>query len=150
MSASQIVRDIVLHLNTRTNSSYRSNTPSTVLKLKRLIKNGFTIDDIKLVIDYKSSEWLNNDMYIYLRPDTLFGNKFEGYLQNAIKWKEKNDKLKRIFLEEPDENETVPWLIYRKKNYRRGEKKTEELTLNLRLTFYLRTMDGARVNYTQS
>ena len=41
-------------------------------------------DDFKKVIDVKSLEW-NKDpkMCKYLRPETLFGNKFEGYLNEG-------------------------------------------------------------------
>ena len=46
----------------------------------------YTIEDFKKVIDIKVSKWLNNpEMADYLRPDTLFGTKFESYLnENKI------------------------------------------------------------------
>ncbi len=44
----------------------------------------YSIDDIKLVIDYKAREWMGGDMQKYLRPQTLFNsNKFESYLNDA-------------------------------------------------------------------
>ena len=40
-----------------------------------------SIEDIKIVIDKKTSEWINNPkMSSYLRPETLLGSKFERYL----------------------------------------------------------------------
>jgi hypothetical protein len=41
-------------------------------------------DDFKSVIDKKSKEWLGTNMERYLRPDTLFGTKFESYLNQNI------------------------------------------------------------------
>jgi uncharacterized phage protein (TIGR02220 family) len=55
-------------------------------KWKDLIKarwnEGQRLDDFKKVINVKSSQWLNDsNMNKYLRPQTLFGNKFDDYLQ---------------------------------------------------------------------
>lgn len=49
------------------------------------LKEGFTLDDFKTVIDKKVSEWSNTDMSKYLRPETLFGTKFDGYLNQEVK-----------------------------------------------------------------
>ena len=66
------------------------NKISTTKKNKDLIKarinEGFTEDDFIKVIDNKVKEWINTDMEKYLRPETLFGTKFEGYLnQKEVK-----------------------------------------------------------------
>ena len=47
------------------------------------IKEGFTLEDFKRVIDWKVSKWIGTDMEQYLRPETLFGTKFESYLNEA-------------------------------------------------------------------
>ena len=50
------------------------------------MKEGFTIEDFKTVIDKKAAEWQGTDFEQYLWPTTLFGTKFEGYLNaKAIK-----------------------------------------------------------------
>ena len=50
------------------------------------MNEGFTEDDLLKVIDIKSKTWLHDpEMNKYLRPQTLFGNKFEGYLNQKIK-----------------------------------------------------------------
>lgn len=73
--------EIVDHLNQRAGTHYRATTANTRKLIKARLKEGFTVDEIKLVIDKKCAEWLNNrDMAQYLRPETLFGNKFEAYL----------------------------------------------------------------------
>jgi hypothetical protein len=43
-------------------------------------KKGFSLSDFQTVIDKKVSEWKGTDMEQYLRPSTLFGTKFESYL----------------------------------------------------------------------
>lgn len=75
------VGEVVDHLNQRAGTHYKASTANTRKLIKARLKEGFTVDEIKLVIDKKCADWLNNrDMAQYLRPDTLFGNKFEGYL----------------------------------------------------------------------
>lgn len=73
--------DIVNHLNQRAGTHYKATTANTRKLIKARLKEGFTVDEFKLVIDKKCADWLNNpDMGQYLRPETLFGNKFESYL----------------------------------------------------------------------
>lgn len=73
--------EIVEHLNQRAGTHYRATTANTRKLIKARLKEGFTVEEFKLVIDKKCAEWLNNrDMVQYLRPETLFGNKFESYL----------------------------------------------------------------------
>ena len=48
------------------------------------------IDDFKTVIDKKADDWIGTDMEKYLRPETLFGTKFESYLNQPEKKKQKS------------------------------------------------------------
>lgn len=73
--------EIVTHLNRRAGVHYKATTPNTRKLIKARLREGFTVDEIKLVIDRKCADWGNNPaMAEYLRPETLFGNKFESYL----------------------------------------------------------------------
>lgn len=73
--------EVVNHLNQRAGTHYRTTTANTRKLVKARLKEGFTVEDMKLVIDKKCADWLNNPkMAEFLRPDTLFGSKFEGYL----------------------------------------------------------------------
>lgn len=75
------VEEVVDHLNSSAGTHYKATTANTRKLIKARLKEGFTVDEIKLVIDKKCTEWGNNPkMMEYLRPETLFGNKFEGYL----------------------------------------------------------------------
>ena len=76
---------VVDYLNIKANTSYRTTTKNTQSLIKSRISEGFTVEDFKKVIDSKSKEWLNTDFEKYLRPATLFGGKFENYLNEANK-----------------------------------------------------------------
>lgn len=73
------------YLNQRAGTHYKATTASTRKLVNARLKEGFTIDEFKTVIDKKCADWLNNsDMARYLRPETLFGPKFESYLNAQI------------------------------------------------------------------
>jgi len=73
--------EIVAYLNERTGSSFRTTTKATQTLIRARWREGFRIDDFKRVIDNKTEEWGNDPkMSQYLRPETLFGTKFESYL----------------------------------------------------------------------
>lgn len=74
-------KKIVDYLNLKTSKSYKHSTNKTKSLIKARWNEGFRLDDFKKVIDNKCFEWVgNSDMAKYLRPETLFGPKFEGYL----------------------------------------------------------------------
>lgn len=78
---SNIITDVIEYLNLKTNKNYRSNNPKTRELIQIRIKiNKATLDDFKKVIDIKTAEWRETDNDKYLRPETLFGTKFESYL----------------------------------------------------------------------
>ena len=74
-------KEIIDYLNQKTNFNYRATSEKTRKNIKARFKEGFTEADFKYVIDKKCDEWLNDKkMFQYLRPSTLFGTKFEFYL----------------------------------------------------------------------
>lgn len=83
--------NIISYLNNRCNTRYRYNTPNTKKHIGARIKEGYTEQDFYTVIDKKVNEWLGTERERYLRPDTLFGTKFESYLnQNVVSEKQGN------------------------------------------------------------
>jgi len=78
---------IIDYLNEKANKNFRPTTKKTQSLINARIKEGFTLDDFKKVIDIKCSQWLDTEMEKYLRPETLFGTKFEGYLNEKQKQK---------------------------------------------------------------
>lgn len=87
------IKEIVDYLNVKTQSRYRANTPNTQKHIVARLKQDYTVDDFKHVIDVKCAEWLGTDMQQYLRPDTLFGTKFDYYLQQKMPVKKPSNNL---------------------------------------------------------
>lgn len=79
-----IYKEAVDYLNEKAGTKYKSSSKNTTKHIKARINDGYTLEDFKSVIDKKCSEWLNTDMEKYLCPDTLFGSKFEKYLNQKI------------------------------------------------------------------
>ena len=75
-----IICAVVAHLNGVAGANYREDTKQTVSLITARLNEGYTLEDFKTVIDKKAREWKGTDMEKYLRPETLFGNKFEGYV----------------------------------------------------------------------
>ena len=77
-------RHIIDYLNKRAGKKWSVKTKKTVQLIHKLLDNGFTVEDFEKVIDFKCKQWLNSEeMNKYLRPETLFGGKFERYLNEA-------------------------------------------------------------------
>lgn len=87
-----IVEEIIAHLNAATGAKYRPQTDSTKRAIRARLSEGYTINDFIAVIDKKVAEWKGSDMEKYLRPQTLFGTKFESYLNQPIQNKRQAKK----------------------------------------------------------
>ena len=87
-------KQIIDYLNEKAGTQYRYKTPKTKEKIKARYNEGFSFDDFKTVIDKKCTEWLtDSEMCKYLRPETLFGTKFEGYLNQPVNVKHESKQL---------------------------------------------------------
>ncbi|HFD0307713.1 TPA: conserved phage C-terminal domain-containing protein [Clostridium perfringens] len=71
---------IIEYLNSKTGKAYKSTTKKTQSLIKSRLDEGFNEEEFFKVIDNKVAEWKGTEYEKYLRPETLFGNKFEGYL----------------------------------------------------------------------
>lgn len=82
----EIHKRIIEHLNKAANKSFKSTTKKTISLVDARLKEGFVEEDFYKVVDNKVLNWLEDDkMNAYLRPETLFGNKFESYLNETPK-----------------------------------------------------------------
>ena len=78
------VAEIVAYLNGVTGSHYKPTTPKTQKQIRARMREGFTVADFKKVIDTKNQdEWFVTGGF--MRPETLFGTKFESYLNERPK-----------------------------------------------------------------
>jgi len=88
--------EIIEYLNLKTGKNFRSSTKITIRLIKARLSEGFTIEDFKTVIDNMKYKWTGTKFQQYLVPTTLFGNKFETYLnQDRKPEKEIDGKFKR-------------------------------------------------------
>ncbi|NRO47725.1 hypothetical protein IMAU30132_00075 [Lactobacillus helveticus] len=73
--------EIVDYLNLKTDASYKSTAKPTQRLIKARWHEGYRLDDFKKVVDNKAFEWQGDSkMWKYMRPTTLFGSKFDDYL----------------------------------------------------------------------
>ena len=77
------IEDIINYLNELCGTHYRTTSQSTLRHINARFNEGFTYADFINVIINKTDEWLGTDMEKYLTPDTLFGTKFEKYLNQG-------------------------------------------------------------------
>ncbi|WP_290368219.1 conserved phage C-terminal domain-containing protein [Periweissella fabaria] len=73
------------HLNAKTGRRYNPKAISTRKLLNARLQEGYQVEDFIKVIDTKVSHWLNDEKYnMYLRPGTLFGAKFDNYINENV------------------------------------------------------------------
>lgn len=84
-----IASRVIGYLNEKARKKFNSKASGNVEKVVRLLKDGYTEDDCKKVVDNMVYHWKEPRMAAYLRPSTLFNNgkgkrQFESYLNMAI------------------------------------------------------------------
>lgn len=84
-------------------------TRSNLSTIKTRLKEGFVLDDFKKVVDHKVKTWDSDKMRPYVRPDTLFGNKFNSYIVEADDFNKKNTGSDNFINKEFDIN-NVPFI----------------------------------------
>ena len=76
----ELYNAIIARLNEKAGTAYRPSSKATQGHINARIAEGYTVEDFYTVIDKKCAEWKGGKMEQYLRPETLFGSKFENYL----------------------------------------------------------------------
>ena len=76
---------VIDYLNSKANTKFRASTKNTQSYINARVREGYKLEDFIIVIDTKCSNWLGTEWERYLRPATLFGTKFENYLNEANK-----------------------------------------------------------------
>lgn len=88
-------RQIIAHLNEVAGTAYKSNSKATLRHISARLNEGYLLEEFYAVIDKKWREWGGSDMEKYMRPETLFGSKFEGYLNEPETQKKKKGGTKQ-------------------------------------------------------
>jgi uncharacterized phage protein (TIGR02220 family) len=83
-SNDDLIVEIIDFLNECTGKSYKPTSKVAIININARLKEGYTKDDFIKVISVKATKWLNTKFEDYLTPNTLFGNKFESYLNEKI------------------------------------------------------------------
>jgi uncharacterized phage protein (TIGR02220 family) len=76
-------KKIIGYLNSKTGKSYKHNTAKVKTHLGARLNEGYTDEECFRVIDNKCVDWLGQPKEKFLRPETIFGNKFDGYLNEG-------------------------------------------------------------------
>lgn len=91
-------KEIIDYLNEKTGSRYKDVAGNQKM-IRARWNEGYRLDDFKKVIDNKTDAWLGvvakdgREMSQFLRPSTLFGNKFDQYLNEKHKQTEPENSL---------------------------------------------------------
>ena len=93
----EVYEDIVNFLNQATGKNYKTNSVINRKFITQRLNDGFTLEDFRQVISVKSTNWLGSKMEQFLRPETLFSNKFESYLNENIVSNAPNSNLKNTY-----------------------------------------------------
>ena len=81
MSVINNIHIIVEYLNQKAGKRYKATSKETQQHIRARLAEGYMLDDFRAVIDKRCTAWLGDPkMEEYLRPSTLFGPKFESYL----------------------------------------------------------------------
>lgn len=90
------ITEIIDYLNLKTNKNYKTTTQKTRALIKARMNEHFTVDDFKIVINKMCTEWMGTNMEKYLRPETLFGTKFESYLNQTLSKSETEIRIDNV------------------------------------------------------
>ena len=94
-SNNDLIKKIIDYLNEKTNKKFTIKNKQTLRFINARIKDGYNEIDFKKVIDIKTEKWLNTSMEDYLRPQTLFSQKMEGYLNEKTNKKNSNERFQK-------------------------------------------------------
>lgn len=95
ISYNEIVSETIRYLNEHTKVQFSTNQPM----IEKLINEGYGFDDFKAVIDKKHNDWKGTKFQQFVRPKTLFGDKFLEYLNEQPKQSNINklaDSINRV------------------------------------------------------
>ena len=77
-------QEVITYLNQVTKKNFNKDTASHHKYIKARLKEGYELKDFKHVINVMSATWMGTDYERYLQPQTLFGNKFDSYLNRSM------------------------------------------------------------------
>lgn len=100
-------KEIIDYLNQKANTNFKYTSKLSQIKINARLNEGYCLDDFIVVIDKKCDEWKGTEFEQYLCPETLFGTKFEKYLNQKPKQKLKPDWIESSIQEEKATDEEI-------------------------------------------
>ena len=77
-------QEVITYLNQVTKKNFNKDTASHHKYIKARLKEGYELKDFEHVINVMAATWMGTDYERYLQPQTLFGNKFDSYLNRSM------------------------------------------------------------------
>ena len=93
----EVYEEIIEFLNLATGKKYKKTSATNRKFITQRLNEGYLVDDFKQVITVKTKNWLGGKMEQYLRPETLFSNRFESYLNENVISDTLNSNLKNSY-----------------------------------------------------
>ena len=84
----KIIEEIINYLNEKAGTKYKSTSKDTIKHINARLKEGYTVQGFKYVIDVKVAEWQGTKMEMYIRPSTLFNSKMDNYVNQPMPHKQ--------------------------------------------------------------
>ena len=127
---------IVDYLNRKLHTNYKMKSKRATKNIKARLKEGYTFDDFKEVIDKKHDDWISDSLMIrYLKPTTLFSSEhFDEYLNQPVLSKEAPKEVSSYLRKGFAENEYIP---------KKDSSYTEKSSFNVDEFFELAVRRGA-------
>lgn len=130
------MKKIVDYLNRKLHTNYKMKSKRATKNIKARLKEGYTFDDFKAVIDKKHDDWISDSLMIrYLKPTTLFSSEhFDEYLNQPVLSKEAPKEVSSYLRKGFAENEYIP---------KKDSSYTEKSSFNIDEFFELAVRRGA-------
>jgi len=91
-----VITEIITYLNQQTGKHFKPSSDKTRRIVLARLREGFAVAEFKAVINFKHRQWKDDPQFCeYLRPETLFGTKFESYLNAIPKGKKQSGQRSR-------------------------------------------------------
>lgn len=99
----RISEKVIGRLNDLSDKKFRYDTEGTLYLIRCKIGDGYTEENLLLVVEEMCRRWKDDPVSrLWMRPETLFGKHFEGYLQEALSRQGSvfgHDELARLAIE---------------------------------------------------
>jgi uncharacterized phage protein (TIGR02220 family) len=93
----EIAIKVIEYLNIQADTTFSTKIGSNIELISARLKEGYTFDDLKLVVDKKVNDWKGSDWAKFLRPNTLFAKtKIENYLNSNNNDKQSTNKFSKF------------------------------------------------------